>query len=158
MTIVWVIRDVNAPVRQTHRIPPHPCFFSFFPHWTLTSLCLRLSEDDPRDKVSELSRVITRGGVNCTTSSLKIPELRKFPSSGPRLNLALGQGSHSSQTNITVLQAWPEGLPPGPAGPGKGMETLGSLLVAPSLTLTTYKAEQGWLPSLLCPVRSRGKR
>lgn len=55
---------------------------------------------------------------------------------------------------------WPEGLPPGPAGPGKGMETLGSLpLVTPTLTLTAYKAEQGWLPSLLSPVRrSRGKR
>lgn len=79
MTIVWVIRDVNAPIRHTHRIPPHPLFFPFFPHWALTSLCLRLSEDNPRDKVSGLSGVITRGGVNCTTSSLK---LRKFPSFG----------------------------------------------------------------------------
>lgn len=78
------------------------------------------------DKVSGLSGVITRGGVNCTTSSLK---LRKFPSFGPRLNLALGQGSQSSQDNITGLQVWPEGLPPGPAGPGKGIEALGSLLL-----------------------------
>ena len=93
MIIVWVIRDVNAPIRHTHRIPPHPLFFQFFPHWALTSLCLRLSEDNPRDKVSGLSGVITRGGVNCTTSSLK---LRKFPSFSSRLNLALGQGSHSS--------------------------------------------------------------
>lgn len=43
---------------------------------------------------------------------------------------------------------WSEGLPPGPAGPGKGMETLGSLpLVTLTLILTAYKAEQGWLPS-----------
>lgn len=78
------------------------------------------------DNVSGLSGVITRGGVNCTTSSLK---LRKFPSFGPRLNLALDQGSQSSQANITGLQVWPEGLPPGPAGPGKGIEALGSLLL-----------------------------
>lgn len=57
-----------------------------------------------------------------------------------------------------MLQLGPEVLPPGPAGNGKGIETLGSLpLVAPSLPLSVSGAEQGWSPPLLGPGRSRSR-
>lgn len=85
-------------------------------------------------------------------------ETQEIPGLGPPPSLAWGQGSHSSQAQHHVLQRGPEVLPPGPAGNGKGIETLGSLpLVAPSLPLSVSVVEQGWSPPLLGPGRSRSR-
>ena len=91
--------------------------------------------------------------MNCTMSSLK---LRKFPAWVLPRAWPGARAPIVPRPNITVLQLGPEVLPPGPAGNGKGIETLGSLpLVAPSLPLSVSVAEQGWSPTLLGPGRSR---